>query len=118
MIITSLPPTFGRLVQVVGRYNRIGTKHTALSLYYVLTKDSPDEDEYLISNQQGVLVASVTKEDYEGILDLDYINSRSKEEVSDLTAQDLQSASIANLVFKKRAKRKLFYKKASKKSNV
>ena len=118
MIITSLPPTFGRLVQVVGRYNRIGTKHTALSLYYVLTKDSQDEDEYLISNQQGVLVASVTKEDYEGILDLDYINSRSKEEVSDLTAQDLQSASIANLVFKKRAKRKLFYRKASKKSNV
>ena len=117
MIICSLPPTFGRMVQVVGRYNRIGTKHSALSLYFLLTKDSQDEDEYLISNQQGVLVSAVTKEDYEGVLDLDYINSQNKEDMQDLTPQDLQSASIANLVFKKRAKRKRFYIKGNKKNN-
>ena len=115
MIICSIPPTFGRLVQVVGRYNRIGSKHESLSLYYLLTKDSQDEDEYMISNQQGLMVSSVTKEDYEGVLDLDYINQRKKDTVEEITDEDLRNASIPTLVFKKRARRKQFYAKRKKK---
>lgn len=115
MIICSIPPTFGRMVQVVGRYNRIGSQHDSLSLYFLLTENSQDEDEYMIANQQGILVSTVTKEDYEGVLDLDYINRRKKDTVDEITDEDLRNASIPTLVFKKRAKRKTFYAKSARK---
>lgn len=110
MILTTMPMTFGKLVQVVGRYNRIGSKHESLSLFYLLHEDSQDIDEYGIINQQGVLVTSVTKEDYEGMLDLDYLNSISDSDEK-ISENELKSANIHHLVFKKRQKRKDFYKK-------
>ena len=61
------------------------------------------------------MVSSVTKEDYEGVLDLDYVNQRKKDTVEEITDEDLRNASIPTLVFKKRARRKQFYAKRKKK---
>jgi hypothetical protein len=107
MIITTLPKSGGDLVQLVGRISRIGSLHSNLLLYYLLTEDSQDLDEYLAMHRQMQIMAQVIGEAEEGIIDYEAL--KEMERVSDLSDEEYKQKSLMQILFHTRKKREDYY---------
>ncbi|MBF0527430.1 MAG: hypothetical protein HQK56_20295, partial [Deltaproteobacteria bacterium] len=105
LIVTSLPKTFGDLSQLAGRISRLGSKHQNLYLYFLLTKDSQDEDEYKICMQQGLLSKPIIGESEKGLIDYDVLADHKQ----GLDSDKMRTYSLSYLVLAKRAIRKSAY---------
>ena len=112
IILTSLPPTGGDLVQVVGRLSRLGSSHDKVLLVYLLTENSQDEDEYSICHQQLSLINAVNSgEVEEGLLDKSLPeDQRWSHEDQRWSHEDLINSGTQALLMKTRSKRKHEYK--------
>lgn len=75
LIVLSLPRSAGDLVQLAGRISRIGSTQSALSLRYVLTEDSQDEDDYASIQSQLLVMyfAQNNQESEEGLMDWKFL---------------------------------------------
>lgn len=112
MIITTLPATGGNLIQTAGRISRIGSKHKNLLMIHLLMKDSQDEDEYLIINQQMQVMSLVLGEAERGLIDWDLLQEAGTitgEET--ISSEELKVKSLARLILHKRKKRQTYYLK-------
>lgn len=102
MVVTSLPDSWGKLVQLVGRFSRIGSKNKNLLLIFLLHEDSQDFDEYCILQRQGVLFQAIHGETEKGLLDTSVLRSVEHEGVSD---EEFVSRSVMNLLIGTRKRR-------------
>ena len=71
LILMTCPMTGGDMVQLAGRLARIGSEHSSLLITYLLMKDSQDEDEYDILNQQMHMISMIQGDVDEGLIDYD-----------------------------------------------
>lgn len=108
LIVCNLPKTGGDLVQLAGRISRLGSVHENLSLMYLLTESSQDEDEYIIIQQQLALIESVQGEQEQGLLDVEAL---SECEMTKKDREQILSESKARLIFNKRKKRQTYYER-------
>lgn len=102
LIVTSLPDSWGKLIQLVGRISRIGTKHTSLLLVFLLHDDSQDFDEYCILQRQGMLFQAIHGDVEQGLLDTSVLRGVEHEEISD---EDFVSRSVSHLLIGTRKRR-------------
>jgi superfamily II DNA or RNA helicase len=107
MIIATLPKSGGDLVQLVGRISRIGSQHTNLLLYYLLTEDSQDLDEYLAMHRQMQIMSQVIGEAEEGLIDFEAL--KEMERASDLSDEDYKRKSLLQILFHTRKTRENYY---------
>lgn len=75
LIVLSLPRSAGDLVQLAGRVSRIGSAQSALSIRYILTEDSQDEDDYAAIQSQLLVMyfAQNCQESEEGLMDWKFL---------------------------------------------
>lgn len=115
LVVTSLPRTGGDLVQLAGRLSRLGSTHANLQIIYLLTKNSQDEDEYLITQQQMQIMSLVLGEAEVGLLDWDHLRSAEAARTpgeDDISPEELKTRSLARLLLHKRKKRASHYRHA------
>lgn len=116
IIIMGLPDTGGRLTQVVGRISRLGSKHDNLLVYFLLSENSQDEDEYIIVNQQ-MLLMEILDQGEAGLVDYELLKSLEPQdrlfeefEEGDLKEEDIIELQSKNeLLYSKRNRRNKFY---------
>jgi SNF2 family DNA or RNA helicase len=102
LIITSLPDTWGQLIQIVGRISRIGSVHSSLLLVFLLHEDSQDFDEYCILQKQGVLFQAIHGDVEKGLLDTSVLRGAEHEGIPD---EEFVSRSVAHLLIGTRKRR-------------
>lgn len=102
LIITSLPDTWGQLIQIVGRISRIGSVHSSLLLVFLLHEDSQDFDEYCILQKQGVLFQAIHGDVEKGLLDTSVLRGVEHEGIPD---EEFVSRSVAHLLIGTRKRR-------------
>ena len=102
LIITSLPDSWGKLIQLVGRISRIGTQHKNLLLIFLLHEDSQDFDEYQILQKQGILFQAIHGDVEKGLLDTSVLRGAEHQGISDA---DFISQSSAHLLIGTRKRR-------------
>ncbi len=102
LIITSLPDSWGKLIQLVGRISRIGSKHSSLLLVFLLHEDSQDFDEYCILQKQGVLFQAIHGEVEKGLLDTSVLRGVADDGISD---DEFVSKSVSHLLIGTRKRR-------------
>lgn len=102
MIIASLPDSWGKLIQIVGRISRIGSTHSSLLLIFLLHEDSQDFDEYCILQRQGVLFQAIHGDVEKGLLDTSVLRGVEHEGISD---EEFVSKSVSHLLIGTRKRR-------------
>ena len=102
MIIASLPDSWGKLIQLVGRISRIGSTHSSLLLIFLLHEDSQDFDEYCILQRQGVLFQAIHGDVEKGLLDTSVLRGVEDEGISD---EEFVSKSVSHLLIGTRKRR-------------
>jgi len=102
MIIASLPDSWGKLIQIVGRISRIGSTHSSLLLIFLLHEDSQDFDEYCILQRQGVLFQAIHGDVEKGLLDTSVLRGVEDEGISD---EEFVSKSVSHLLIGTRKRR-------------
>ena len=107
MVVTTLPHTAGDLLQLAGRFSRLGSQHTALFLRFLLMENSQDMDEYDIIMRQLHLLTLVMGEAEKGLLDMDFLMQQD----SAFNAEEYQTQKLAYFLVKTRGKRKKGYEK-------
>lgn len=113
LVVTSLPRTGGDLVQLAGRLSRLGSTHKNLQIIYLLTKNSQDEDEYLIAQQQMQIMSLLLGEAEVGLLDWDTLRAAEAARTpgeDDISPEELKTRSLARLLLHKRKKRASHYR--------
>jgi superfamily II DNA or RNA helicase len=105
IIGVTLPHTGGDLLQLAGRISRMDTKHKNLEMIYLLIEKSQDTDEYLIINQQMIVIASLSGESEKGLIDYKILENR-----KGFSKQALENNSMEQLLLDGRKRRKTFYK--------
>lgn len=107
LMVVTLPKTGGDLVQLVGRYSRLGSTHSNLLLYYLMIEDSQDWDEYVALQRQMQIMSQVIGEAEVGLLDLEVLKKIDKSE--DLSDDTYRTNSTAQLLFYTRKRRHDYY---------
>lgn len=102
LIITSLPDSWGNLIQLVGRLSRIGSAHKSLLLIFLLHEDSQDFDEYCILQRQGMLFQAIHGDVEKGLLDTSVLRGVEHEGISD---EEFISQSVSHLLIGTRKRR-------------
>lgn len=103
-IVMNMPKSGGDLIQLAGRTSRIDTKRDQLNMIYILTEESQDEDEYMIINQQMVIVSSVQGESEKGLIDWDMLK-----ECNAVNDDEIAKKGKDTLILAQRSRRKTFY---------
>lgn len=113
LVVTSLPKSGGDLVQLAGRLSRLGSTHKNLQIIYLIIKNSQDEDEYLIAQQQMQIMSTVLGEAEVGLLDWDTLREAESKRTpgeDDISPEELRTRSLARILLHKRKKRASFYR--------
>ena len=81
LIFLGLPTTGGQLQQICGRISRINTKHNKLTLHFILTENTFDEDKYITLMSQLRLMSILDKNSVDnGLLDSSVTDGKTVEE--------------------------------------
>lgn len=104
IICCGFPDSGGNLLQLMGRISRIGSIHSNLSMVYLITNNSSEEDEYFILNKQLLLLKSILGDSEKNIIDHEIL--KKDNQFKGLSDDEFLSLSVDKILFNKYTKKR------------